>query len=147
MQGAVAAVTPGPHILLTTPTTLRPSYSPAADVPKVSDRKLPLVQRLKLKVIKSRYFKALLIDKGEPTEKQKKQGKAAMILGIASIPLLFVPYVGILAIPAAIVAIVLGAKSVKGNSNTQGIVGIVTGAVSLFLLVLAIIYVAALFGR
>jgi hypothetical protein len=51
-----------------------------------------------------------------------------------------------LCIPAAILAIVFGAKSLKGNSNAKGIVGIVTGGVTLLLLVIAIIVVLAFFA-
>ena len=48
--------------------------------------------------------------------------------------------------PAAIIAVIFGAKSLKGNSNTQGIVGVVTGGVTLLLIIVAIIVVLAFFA-
>jgi hypothetical protein len=75
------------------------------------------------------------------TEQQRKQAKWSMTLGIASILFLFTP-IGILSLPASIIGLVLGIKSVKGNSNAKGIVGIVTSSVTILLFLLVIILVA-----
>lgn len=119
----------------------------AKDIEKVAGRKLTFFQKIKLKI-------ALVVlrklDKGEITEKQKKQGEISMILGISSIVILLLsgvlPFIGLLCIPAAILAVIFGAKSLKGNSNTKGIVGVVTGGVTLLLLLIAIIVVLAFFA-
>jgi hypothetical protein len=57
-----------------------------------------------------------------------------------------IPIFGLLCIPAAILAIVFGSKSLKGNSNTKGIIGVVTGGVTLAIILLAIIIVLAFFA-
>ena len=80
------------------------------------------------------------------TERQKRQGKWSMILGLGSIVLLMIPYVNLIAIPAAITALVLGIKSIEGNSNTQGIIGIIAGGLTLALLIIAIALLAAFFA-
>lgn len=67
-----------------------------------------------------------------------------MIFGIIGILLVLGGATTILAaIPLSIAALVLGIKSLKGNSNTAGVVGVVTGGVTIFLALLAIIYVIA----
>ncbi len=86
------------------------------------------------------------LGEGEMTEKQKRWAKWSMILGLGSLVLLFIPYISFVAIPAAIVALVLGIKSVEGNSNTQGIIGIIAGGLTLVLLILAIAVLVAFFA-
>ena len=82
------------------------------------------------------------------TDKQKKKAEMSMILGISSIVLLllssvaFLGFAGLLALPAGILAVVFGAQSLKGNSNTKGIIGIVTGGVTVLLIALAIMVLA-----
>lgn len=86
------------------------------------------------------------LGEGEVTEKQKRQGRLSMIFGLGGLVLLFVPGINFLAIPAAIVALVLGIKSVEGNSNTNGIIGIIAGGLTLVLLILAIAVLVAFFA-
>jgi hypothetical protein len=105
--------------------------------------KISLIEKLRFKLIQKQIKKQYFAEDGEPTARQRKQGKLSMILGISSVVGLFIPYVNILALPAAITALVLGLKSIKGNSNTRGIVGVITGAVTLLLFIIAIIVVAA----
>jgi hypothetical protein len=87
---------------------------------------------------------------GVITEKQGKQAETSMILGISSIVMMLLsgvlPFIGLLCIPAAILAIIFGAQSLKGNSNTKGIVGVVTGGVTLAIIILAIIVLAVFFA-
>ncbi len=111
------------------------------------DKRRSFIDRLKLRLVQKTLLRKLASEKGEPTARQKRQGKASMILGISSVVGLFIPVVNILAIPAAIVAIVLGAISLKGNSNSQGIVGLVTGSATILLLIIAIIVLAAILGN
>ena len=104
-----------------------------------------LLTRWKEKVVAKAIAKGWL-GEGEMTPKQKKWAKWSMILGLGSLVLLFIPGVSIIAIPAAIVALVFGIKSVDGNSNTQGIIGIIAGGLTLVLLILAIAVLVAFFA-
>jgi hypothetical protein len=49
-------------------------------------------------------------------------------------------WVSILSIAAAILAIIFGKSSLKGNSNSKGIIGIVTGGVTLAVILIAIAF-------
>jgi len=119
----------------------------AKDVEKITGKKLTLLQKAYLGAIQNRVVRKLLKLGDEPiTERQKKLATASLILGIASLALLFIPYVGILAIPAGILAIIFGAKSTRGNSNVKGIIGIVTGGVTLLIFLIAIIWLFAFFS-
>ena len=128
---------------------LQQRTTPDAAYPNLNggDKKRSFVEGLKLRLVQKTLLRKLAAEKGEPTARQKRQGKASMILGISSIVGLIIPVVNILAIPAAIVAIVLGAISLKGNSNSQGIVGLVTGSVTILLVIVAIIILAAIFSN
>ncbi len=133
--------TPGASISLQYLLTSKP-----AEIEKWTGKKLKLVEKIQLKLFQKKYRSALAPIEGEPTERQKKQGKISMILGIISVVFLFIPYINLIAIPAAIIALVLGIKSVKDNGNTQGLIGLITGAVTLFLFFIALILVAAYFS-
>ena len=71
------------------------------------------------------------------TPKQKRQARWALILGLISFAFLFMPFAMFIAFPAAIGGLIFGIKSVNGNSNAQGIIGIVASSValSIFLIV------------
>lgn len=118
----------------------------ARDIEKITGKKLTLFQKIKLKIAQV----ALRKMDGELTEKQQKQAQTSLILGIGSLLLLLlsgaVAVFGLLSIPAAILAIVFGAKSLKGNSNAKGIVGVVTGGVTILIIILAVIIVLAFFA-
>ncbi len=142
-----AAVAPGDSIITKSikhnvPLNKLMSSTPA-EIEKITGKKLNFVERIQLKLFQKKILKYSPEEGGEPTAKQKKQGKLSMILGISSILLLLIPYVGILSIPAAIAAMVLGIKSIKGNSNTQGIIGLITGSVTLFIILIAILVIAS----
>ncbi len=104
----------------------------------VPGKKLNRLQKKVLHFIQKKL--AGKMEKGYPDAKQRRQAKWSMILGIFSFVALFTP-VAILAIPAAIIGLILGIKSVDGNSNYQGIIGIVTSSATLllFLLILALV--------
>lgn len=107
------------------------------DVSRVTGRKLTLKQKLQFILLQYRLKKL----PRQVSGKQNTQATVSMILGILSILLLLTP-IGILSIPAAIVGLVLGLISLKGNSNTKGIVGVITSSVTLLLILLAIILIA-----
>lgn len=102
------------------------------------------LQRLRWKLLQNKLVLKILKLGDEPmTERQRKQAKWSLTLGIASLALLFIPAIGILAIPAGVLAIIFGAKSLKGNSNSKGIIGIVLGGLTVLLFLIAIALLAA----
>ncbi len=107
-------------------------------------KRLSFLEKIKLKAVQKVLKYRLVREKGEPTNKQRKQGELSMILGISSLVLLFVPAIGLLALPAAIIGFILGIISLKNNSNTKGIVGLITSSVTVLLFILAIVIIAAL---
>ena len=118
------------------------------DIEKLTGQKFTFFQKVKFKILQ----KALGSYKGgEITEKQKKQAQASMILGLASLALMLlsltpIAFIGIFCIPAAILAIIFGAKSLKGNSNSQGLVGVITGGITIGIVVLFLILVIVFFS-
>lgn len=138
---AIAATTPDPV----------PKYSLAKfyrgqlkvkDVEMLTDRKMHLLERIQFKILQFKLSKKINANDDELTEKQKKQANLSFILGLSSIVLIFIPVIGVLALPAAILAIIFGSKSLKGNSNTKGIIGIVAGGVMILLFLVAIALLA-----
>jgi hypothetical protein len=119
----------------------------AKDIERITGKKLTLFQKVEIKIAQKILKK---LSDEEMSEKQKKQADASLILGIGSLTLLLlsglVSVFGLLCIPAAILAIVFGSKSLKGNSNTKGIIGVVTGGVTLAVILLAIIIILAFFA-
>jgi hypothetical protein len=108
---------------------------------KLTGKKLTLLEKIQLKLLQKKLRK---YDDEEITSKQKKLATWSMFLGIASLILLFIPYLVLLAIPAALLAMIFGMQSLKGNSNAKAIIGVVTGGVTLLLILVALVFVAAL---
>ena len=79
------------------------------------------------------------------TGKQKKLARVSMILGFLSVVLLMLSltatlgFLGLFSIPAGVLAIIFGSKSLRGNKNTEGILGVVSGGLTIGIIVLAII--------
>lgn len=111
------------------------------EVEKLIGRKLSLKEKISFKL--SQWKLKKFMTGNEPTEHQKKQANWSMILGITSIVLLFIPYLALLALPAAVAAIILGIVSLKGNSNTKGIIGLATGGTTILLFIIALVVIAA----
>ena len=90
----------------------------------------------------------------EPTEHQKKLGRLSLIFAGLAVILLVIPYtalalpaaIGVLTVPSAIAGIVLGIKSVRGNSNVPGLIGLIVSGSLLVLLILAVILLALFFS-
>lgn len=125
--------------------SINPQKIKPGDIEKITGKKMTLIQKLQFWLIQKKIKRS-----GDPeklSQKQKGQAMISMIMGISGFFLLLVPFgVAILAIPLSILAIVFGALSLKGNSNAMGIIGIVTGGITLLLLVLAIIILVAMFS-
>jgi hypothetical protein len=114
-----------------------------ATIEKLTGKKLSFGDKLKLKILQKKLKKQYAQEDGI-TPKQKKLGLWSMILGLASIGLIFIGagatfVIGIL---AAIAAVVLGFKSVKGNTNAMGLIGIIAGFLTLLLTLLAAVVIA-----
>ena len=142
-QSSLAATTPDFSTVPNQETTIDIQKLKPADVEKMTGRKMNLIQKLKFKLLQKKLKK---FEKETLTKKQENQAVASLVLGLFSLLCLFIPFAIFFSIPAAILAIIFGAKSLKGNSNAKGIIGIVSGGLTLILLVVAIIVLAAAFS-
>ena len=137
---AEASVAPGAVV----PPALDFTKSKARDIERITGKKLTFFQKLKIKIAQ-KFLQKLADD--ELTEKQKQQAHTSLLLGIGSLALLLlsgiIPVFALLCIPVAILAIVFGSKSLQGNSNTKGIIGVVTGGATLAIILIALIVVLA----
>ena len=139
--------------LVTSNSVASPKYDPfkikPKDVEKITGKKLTFFQKIKLKLAQKLLKK---YSDGEVTAKQKKQARLSMILGILGIAFLFISlsplfgFLGILAIPSAILAVIFGSQSLRGNSNAEGMIGVITGGVTIALIIITIIVVAIAFS-
>ena len=86
------------------------------------------------------------------TPEQLRQGRLSLIFGLIAIVLvgvLFVVPAGLLlliSVGSAIAGLVLGIKSIKGNSNGPGIIGLVFSSLVLFLFLMFIVAIIASFS-
>jgi hypothetical protein len=108
---------------------------------KLLGRKMKLKEKLAFKLYQWKLKKEL---KKKANETGKK-GETAFILGIVALGSLFIPYVGIVAIPCAILAIIFGNKAKKINPNDKkGKTGALLGWITLGVFVVAIAVVIAI---
>jgi hypothetical protein len=104
---------------------------------KASGQKLKLKEKIVYKVVKWKLKKKM---RPEHSEKQRTLGVLSLVSGLLAVALIFVPSaIGILGILFAIAALVLGIKSLKGNSNAPGLIGLILGSAVLFIFILAVI--------
>lgn len=141
----VPSANPGPAISsIATPVSsaLNITTAKTKDIEKLLGRKLKLKEKLAIKVFQWKYKKGL---KAKKAEDPAKKGKTAMILGIIGIAALFIPYVSLVAIPCAILAIIFGNQAKKADPNNgQAKAGVILGIVTLGLIALALILVIAI---
>jgi hypothetical protein len=134
-------------------------FQPAAHVNITSPesrvkRRGALKQRLMVGLLKYKFVRKIIgID--EPTPKQRKLGRLSLIFGVAAILLVVIPYAA-LAIPAAfavasfplaVAGLILGIKSIKGNTNTMGLIGLILSGAFLLLLILSVLLLAVFFSN
>jgi len=141
------------HALVTPNSAIPPTFDrfkiKPKDIEKTTGEKLTLFQKIKFKLAEKILRK---YSDDEITAKQQRQGRVSMVLGIMGLAFLFVSlspflgFLGILAIPSAILAIVFGSKSLKGNSNSEGMVGVITGGATIGLIIIAVLVVAIAFS-
>jgi len=132
---ATAATAPADSTYRSHATTVTGILSPG-NFEKITGRRPRLRERIALAIVKRKLRRAG--GEEEMTGKQKDWATTSMVLGLGSILCLFLPVLAVLSIPAAILAIIFGIKSLKGNSNTKGIIGVVAGSL-VILLILAVL--------
>ena len=147
-------LTPSPPSLAVTPLTATISALQEGKIKLSGFRgRLGLKGKLMRLMLKSGILKKLAaID--EPTERQKKLGRLSLIFASIAVVLLLIPYVslalpaaiGVLTVPAAIAGLVLGIKSVRGNTNIPGLLGLIISGSLLVLMILAVIFLALFFS-
>ena len=119
------------------------------EIEKLAGRKLSFKEKIAVKIYK--HNPSLFKRFADSTEEKKLEKKAlwSKWLGIGSLIGLFIPGVGLLSVPAAIIAIVFGISTqdkVKNKRNArQGITfGIITLAIILLLVALVVVIVSSL---
>ena len=109
------------------------------DVEKFIGRKLSLKERIAYKIFKHRIFKAA--QKNDNSDK----GQLSFILGIVGLVILFIPYLGLVALPCAILAVVFGYEARRADpSNRKARTGIILGWITIGLFVLALLLAIAI---
>jgi len=103
---------------------------------KATGNKLKWKEKIVYKVVKWKLKKKMGSD---PTEKQRTLGVLSLVAGLLAVALIFIPYIGILGILFAIAGFVLGIKSLRGNSNAPGLIGLILSSAVIFVLILAVI--------
>jgi hypothetical protein len=118
------------------------------------NRKLSLREKLMLRILEWKAkWNAGALD--EPTAKQKKLGRLSFILALAAVLFLVFPYAalaissifGIAAVPLAIAGLILGIKSVEGNTNALGLIGLILSATLLLVMILVVVFLAIFFSE
>ena len=119
------------------------------EIEKLAGRKLSFKEKIAVKIYK--HNPSLFKRFADSTEEKKLERKAlwSKWLGIGSLIGLFIPGVGLLSVPAAIIAIVFGISTqdkVKNKRNArQGITfGIITLAIIVLLVALVVVIVSSL---
>jgi hypothetical protein len=111
------------------------------EVEKLIGRKLTLKEKISFKLVQWKLKKKSFNVRKEGSS---KTGDLAMILGIAGLVSLFIPYVMLLAIPCAILAIIFGYSARKKNpGDTHAKVGIILGWVTVGVFIVALIIAIA----
>ena len=113
------------------------------EIERLTGHKLTLKEKIALKIYKLKLRKKI---NGDDPAKNKKLGTLSLIFGIAAFVFAFIPVLGILSLPLAIAAVIFGAISLKGNKNTNGIIGIILGGTFVLLFIVAVLIVIAFLG-
>ena len=116
--------------------------------PKELEKHLSFKEKITFKFLKWK-LKRHLKQRPEKLSDGKfdKLGRMSMIFGIGAFVLVFLPFATFLVIPAALLAIILGAVSInKVKNKTNSIIGIVLGSALLILLLIAIAVFVSIFS-
>lgn len=109
---------------------------------KLTGKKMKWKEKIGLKILK---WKAKRMTDSKATGQQKRQGTLSLILGAAALVCMFIPVgvVALIGLGLAVGGLVVGLKSIKGNSNTAGIIGVVLSSLVLLIFLIAVVYVLA----
>lgn len=109
----------------------------------LTGKKLRLKDRIMLKFLQCKTKKQL--NKPADITKLKKLGILSLIFGVLGFIFIFmnVGILGIIGVGLAIAGLILGIKSLKGNTNVPGIIGIVFSGLVLFLILLLVVLLAS----
>ena len=96
---------------------------------KMTGKKLSLKEKIAFKILQQKARKQIKAkQKGDPPSK----GQTAFILGLIGIIALVVPYVNIVSLPLAILAIIFGNKALKENrGDKKAKTGVILGFLSM----------------
>ncbi len=127
------------------------TMKPAA-IEKKLGRKLTFKEKIQVRIAKLHYSLTKRYAEGEPSPKQLKQGRLALVLGGLGFLILALAAAGavlpglivLFTLPLGVGALILGIRSAKGNGNTAGVLGIASGGAILFIWLLAVILIAAI---
>ncbi len=118
------------------------------EIEAITGKKLTFKERLGLKFIKWKMRHQLKGNENEVDAKAEKRAQNSLIFGIATWGFvllgLVVPFIGLLSLPCAIIALITGGLSInkvkdKGKANA----GIILGSVYLLLLLIGIVIILA----
>lgn len=111
----------------------------ARDVEKITGTHLSLREKIAWRLFRKKIARQVNQEIIAPDWRERDEGAAAKTFGILSLVLLFIPYLSLLAIPFAIVAIVKGSRAKRKDPlNRKARTAITLGIVTLALLVAAI---------
>lgn len=129
-------------------SAIAPSDSYAAFPSKSADETTILKEhtsfKQELKTAIKEYKKTAPQVTGKGGESADAFGVVSLICGVLGFIFLFLPTIGIVFIPLAIAALVFGILGLKGSHKGMSIAGLILGAVEVLLLILAIVFVAAI---
>jgi len=111
------------------------------EIEKLTGHKLTLKEKIALKIYKLKLRKKISED--DPA-KNKRLGNLSLIFGIAAFVFALIPGLVLISLPLAVAAVVLGAVSLKGNKNTNGIIGLILGGIFLLSFLVVLVLVLAL---
>ncbi len=113
------------------------------EVEKLLGRKMKLKEKIAFKIYQLKIKK----DSRRKVETRANNGTTSMVLGIAGLAAMFIPYVAIAAIPCIILALIFGYTTKKYYPDDKHAkTGIILGWIGAGLIVAAIIIVAAIFA-
>lgn len=112
----------------------------------LSSKKISLRDKIVLKLIKWKLIKQ--VANVEDINHLKKLGRLSLIFASIGVICILIPVglVALIGLGSSIAGFILGVKSLKGNSNTPGIIGLVLSSLVILLLILGTVLLLALFG-
>jgi hypothetical protein len=137
-----AALIPAAAPSAITKATYLPEFSRLSikNIQQLVGRKLTLKEKLSVKILQWR-----MRNSKKKYDDPYSAGRTAFGFGLASIILLFIPYITILALPCAIIAIIVGSNAKhKHPDDRKAKTGIILGIISLALILIAVLLVIAI---